>query len=176
MLRLALIIGILMFLPACKAKSLISKTGTADSQDKQLILVLFDKYIAAVKTGDRDLMTSVFHPTAMMYGYYKQFDNNMPIADFIDIQMRKGSAPDVVTQIHNLEITGRIATLKVVSENWNGDSYTDYYTCIKTVKGAVGTKKNKYFNGDKEEWLIASKTFTYIKRDSIRLKSTDNLK
>jgi len=65
----------------------------------------------------------------------------------------------VVTQIHNLEITGRIASLKVVCQNWIGDSYTDYYTCIKTVKDAAEAKKNVHFAGDKEEWLIASKTF-----------------
>jgi len=104
-------------------------------------------------------LESVFHPTAMMYGYYKQFDNNIPITAFINIQMKKGPAPNVVTQIHNLEITGRIASLKVVSQNWSGDSYTDYYTCIKTVKNAVGAEKDKHFTGDTEEWLIASKTF-----------------
>ncbi len=112
-----------------------------------------------MKTGDREMLASVFHPTAMMYGYYKQFDNNIPINGFINIQMKKGAAPNVVTQIHNLEITGRIASLKVVSQNWSGDSYTDYYTCIKIVKDAVGAEKDKHFKGDKEEWLIASKTF-----------------
>jgi len=159
MIRFALVICILMLMSACKTKSVITKPDTADSQDKQLILALFDKYITAVKTGDRDLMISVFHPTAMMYGYYKKFDNNIPINAFIDIQMKKGPASNVVTQIHNLEITGRIASLKVVSKNWNGDSYTDYYTCIKTVKKATGAEKNEYFKGDKEEWLIVSKTF-----------------
>lgn len=159
MIRFAVVIGILMLLSSCNTKSLITKTDTAYSQDKEQIFVLFDRYIRAVKTGDKELMKSVFHPTAMMYGYYKKFDNNIPISDFIDIQMRKGPAPNVVTQISNLEITGRIASLKVVSQNWNGDSYTDYYTCIKTVKDATGAEKKDFFKGDKEEWLIASKTF-----------------
>lgn len=157
MSRALFIIISVVFILSCKSTSVVSSAEKAADQDKQEIKVLFDKYIHAVKTGDSGQLASVFHPTAMMYGYYKQFDNNIPISGFIRIQMRKGASPDVEVTLHDLAVTGRIATLKAVSKNWNGDSYTDYYTCIKTVKGAMGATRS--ISTDQEQWLIASKTF-----------------
>ena len=161
MKKLLILFFVYSIIAGCKPSEKMTSAKSINTE-AQLIRSLFDKYITAIKTNDKDALSAAFHPTARMYGYYKHYDNNMPIADYIDLQIRKGPSPNVISQIHNLEITGRIAQLKVISTDWNGDDYTDYYTCIKTVKAAVDRYGNIISDSENEVWLIASKTF-YLK-------------
>lgn len=118
---------------------------------EQEVRKVIDNYIEGSYTADKELLESVFHKNAVMNGYMcGQIMLATPQA-FIDNVMSspsmKDSGVDYSTEIESVEVTDKIATVRIREHGFAGN--LDFVDCFHLI----------YEDG---EWSIISKLFTTI--------------
>jgi len=119
------------------------------------IIETVDKYGTGITTGDIELMRSVFHPKAMMYG---RSGDDVTIVEIEGLFGYVASqTPPVVSGeqhrciIKSIDVFGNCASAEVLQENCYGVNYINYFQLLK-----VG-----------EQWMIVSKVYDVIAEDKI---------
>ena len=119
------------------------------------IIKTVDKYGIGITNGDIELMRSVFHPKAMMYG---RSGDDVTIVEIEGLFGYVASqTPPVVSGeqhrciIKSVDIAGNCASAEVLQENCYGVNYINYFQLLKV----------------EEKWLIVSKAYDVIAQDKI---------
>jgi len=113
-------------------------------KDYQQIVEVLNTYVEGNIIGKSEVMKPCFHEGATMYGKMK--DGGVAegaIQNLYDIVDQSGPAPDLQARIDILDITGSVASARVLLENVQGAAYTDFHHLLK-------------LDG---EWKIISKIF-----------------
>ena len=105
----------------------------ADITEFQKIEELGKKYIEGVRTANIDMLKSIFHEKASVYG---QLNENSKTADHVkalfDIIEKVGKCgEDFTGRVDVLAVEPTIAIFRIVEDNWAGYKFTDYFTCWK---------------------------------------------
>jgi hypothetical protein len=114
-----------------------------NNDDIRLIESTIQHYINGAKSGKGDDMKPAFHKDATIFGYIGSDLFAGPIQKLFDWNDENGPAPDIVTNIANIDVEGSIATAKLESDNWTGHKFTDFFTLLKVDS----------------EWKIMNKVF-----------------
>jgi len=110
---------------------------TVSASEYNNVVHLVDKYVEALRTGNVDMLTEIFHKDCVTYGTVDGKlmgggDGN-PTADFIK---NYGKSAEIVTHIDILDITPTTAIVRVVSEkDAVGSDCNDYLSFIKLDTG-----------------------------------------
>lgn len=102
------------------------------TQDYREIEKVIQTYTAG-GNGDLEALRSVFLPSAII--------NGSPIQELYDIVTERGKT-DSTSHIDFIDITGPVASTKIIIEDWHGANFVEYFHLLKTMKG----------------WKISSKT------------------
>jgi hypothetical protein len=102
------------------------------TQDYREIEKVIQTYTAG-GNGDLEALRSVFLPSAII--------NGSPIQELYDIVTERGKT-DSTSHIDFIDITGPVASTKIIIEDWHGANFVEYFHLLKTMEG----------------WKISSKT------------------
>lgn len=112
--------------------------------DYESIIETMKIYIEGFRTGNIELLRSVFHKDAVMHGFWDEHLIEGKIDNLYGSVERAGAAPNVISHLSILHKTTTIATVRnEVEANATGDNFTEYHSLIKV-------------NG---QWKIISKLF-----------------
>lgn len=107
----------------------MNKTHFSDCKE---IVAAVKKYLEASNKGDASIMAPYFHKDAVIFwGGSDPDEHGHEIQGFFDFINDSGPDPD---HIVILDMTETTAVTKVV-EKWQGVTYTDYHTFIRTPEG-----------------------------------------
>jgi hypothetical protein len=114
---------------------------------EEAVRQVVQQYINGSRTGDLDLLKSIFHPKATMSGYIM---GNLAIGTpdpFFEAVAHnpspEASGAAYSAEISRIEVTGRVASATLVEKGFMGLDFTDYFHLIEE-------------NG---QWRIIAKTF-----------------
>lgn len=96
--------------------------------------------------GDVELLRSIFHPDALMNGYFNgHLGVGSPEPFFSEVSKLEGEKPgqDYAGEIESIEVIGHVATARLVETDFLGSDFVDFFHLI-LVDG---------------EWKIISKTY-----------------
>ena len=100
--------------------------------DYEAIMGTMKTYVEAFRTGDIELLRSVFHTDAIMHGYWDDFLVQGPITNLFASVERAGAAPNLTAQTSILDKTTTIATVRnEIEANATGDTFTEYHALLK---------------------------------------------
>ncbi len=111
--------------------------------DCEALLTAVKKYLEASNKGDSSIMAPYFHKDAVIFwGGNEPDEHGHEIGGFFDFIDESGADTDKNPPFHIdiLDITPTTAVTKVV-EVWQGKTYTDYHTFVKTPEGWKITAK-----------------------------------
>ena len=101
------------------------------SQEEDLIKKTLKHYIDGAKSGKDDDMKPAFHSDATIFGYIGDDLFSGPIQKLYDWNDNNGPATDISCEFKNINIVESIATVCLVSKNWTGYDFTDFFTLLK---------------------------------------------
>ena len=96
--------------------------------------------------GDVELLRSIFHPAALMNGYFNEhLGIGSPEPFFAEVSKLQGSEPgeNYQGEIESIEVIGDVATARLVETDFLGSDFVDFFHLIR-IEG---------------EWKIVSKTY-----------------
>ena len=96
--------------------------------------------------GDVELLRSIFHPDALMNGYFNgHLGIGSPEPFFAEVSNLQGSEPgeNYQGEIESIEVIGDVATARLVETDFLGSDFVDFFHLIR-IEG---------------EWKIVSKTY-----------------
>lgn len=99
--------------------------------------------------GDVELLRSIFHPDALMNGYFNgHLGIGSPEPFFTEVSKLQGSPPGEHYQgeIESIEVVGDVATARLVETDFLGSDFVDFFHLIR-IEG---------------EWKIMSKTYHQV--------------
>ena len=114
-----------------------------NTSDNEMIEKTVQFYIDGAKSGKGDDMKPAFHEDATIFGYIGDDLFAGPIQKLFDWNDKNGPATEIETKIANIDIVGKIATVRLESDNWTGHKFTDFFTLLKVD----------------DEWKIMNKVF-----------------
>ncbi len=100
-------------------------------------------YLKGAISGKGSEMKPAFHGTATWSGYVGPDFVAGPIQTLFDWNDSNGAAQDLVYKISKIEIVGTIASVRVETDNWTGNRFTDFFNLVKVD----------------EDWKIMNKIF-----------------
>ena len=112
-------------------------------KDYQQIVEVLNTYVEGNITGKSELMKSIFHENATMYGKMNDGWVEGGIQNLYDIVDQSEPLTGLQSRIDILDITESVASARVLLETVDGVAFTDFHHLIK-LEG---------------EWKIISKTF-----------------
>ena len=115
------------------------------------VAAVVNTYVDAARKGDSDLMASIFHPSAHMYGRAGETFFANPIAGFIR-HVGKSPSPDASgdaygAEIRQVTVTGDVAVVTLAEAAYQGHDYLDHFVLLKTPQG----------------WQIVTKGFAVVR-------------
>lgn len=118
----------------------MNKTYFSDCEE---IVTAVKKFLEANNKGDASIMKPYFHKDAVVFwggGNTDEFDHGIKV--FFDLIDASGPDPEKHPHYHIdiLDLTETIAVVKI-AEEWQGKTYTNYLTFIKTAEGWKITAK-----------------------------------
>lgn len=99
--------------------------------DYKAICATINLYVEGGRTGNSAPMRKAFHADAYIFGYYDGEPFNGPIKKLFDWDDANGPAPDIETQITNVDIAHTVAVARLEIRNWTGHRFTDFFTLMK---------------------------------------------
>lgn len=111
--------------------------------DCEEIIAAVKKYLEASNQGDASIMAPYFHKDAVIFwGGDQPDEHGHEIQGFFDFINKSGPDTDKNPPYHIdiLDMTETTAVTKVV-EKWQGKTFTDYHTFVKTPEGWQITAK-----------------------------------
>ena len=90
------------------------------------ILAVLNKYVEGGNNNSQ-LLKPLFHKNALM--------NDKPIQNLYDAIDQAGIEKNAKAKIDILDVSGNIATARVVLENWHGKNFIDFHQLMKTDDG-----------------------------------------
>ena len=114
-------------------------------KDVRAVREIIDLYVKG-SAGDAQLLRSIFHPDALMTGYFDgQLGIGSPEPFFAEVAKLEeaGSADSYAGEIESIEVVGDVATARLVDTGFLGSDFVDFFHLIR-VEG---------------EWKIISKTY-----------------
>ena len=114
-------------------------------RDVAAVRKVIDLYIKGSE-GDVELLRSIFHPDALMNGYFNgHLGIGSPEPFFAEVSKLGGGTPgqDYAGEIESIEVIGHVATARLVETDFLGSDFVDFFHLI-CVDG---------------EWKIVSKTY-----------------
>ncbi len=112
--------------------------------ENKAVYQVAENYLEAGRTGDVELMKTVFHDDATIYGHFEGEVLGGPISLLYGWMEQFGAAKEIDGHILSVDVEGTIASVKVQADNWSGYNFTDFLNLLKTDKGWVII--NKMFN------------------------------
>ena len=100
-------------------------------EQKELIKENLQHYINGAKSGNGDDMKPAFHKDATIFGYIGDELFSGPIQKLFDWNDNNGPAPDISCEYKSIDVVESIATVCLVSKNWTGYNFTDFFTLLK---------------------------------------------
>ena len=111
---------------------------------------VMEKYIEGSYTADVPLLKSIFHPDALMSGYYEgELGIGSPepfFAELMEATSSKDAGDAYAGEVVFIHIDGDIASAAIAEDNLFGLNYMNHFHLLK-VDG---------------EWLIVSKVYTIV--------------
>ena len=104
---------------------------SADAAELEAIKKVIGIYVDGAKTGKGDVMKPAFHLDATIFGYAGPDLMAGPIQELFEFNDENGPAPDIQTEITNIDLADTVAMVRVELDNWTGDRYTDLFTLLK---------------------------------------------
>ncbi len=98
---------------------------------KELIKKTLQHYIDGAKSGKGLDMKPSFHDDATIFGYIGDELFCGPIQKLYDWNDKNGPASEISCEFKSIEIVQSIATVCLVSKNWTGFDFTDFFTLLK---------------------------------------------
>ena len=114
-------------------------------EDIAAVRAVMDDYVKG-SSGDVELLRSIFHPNALMNGYFKGnlgIGSPEPFFEIVAAMEPGNKNPDYHAEIESIDVIGEIATAKLVEVGFLGTNFIDVFHLIR-VDGA---------------WKIISKTY-----------------
>jgi hypothetical protein len=114
-------------------------------EDAALVRQVLDRYVEG-SGGDVDLLRSIFHPEALMNGYFGgHLGIGSPEPFFAEVAKMDPSKPtsEYHAEIESIEVMGDVASARLVETGFLGSDFVDFFHLIR-VEG---------------EWKIISKTY-----------------
>ena len=108
---------------------------SSNTDDREMIEKTVQFYIDGAKSGKGDDMKPAFHADATIFGYIGDDLFSGPIQKLFDWNDENGPATDLETKIASIDIAGTDACVRLESDNWTGQKFTDFFTLLK-VEGA----------------------------------------
>ncbi len=100
-----------------------------------------EKYIEGLRTGNVELLKSIFDPHARLHGYLMGNFVNGPLDMFLaDVASRPPpveSGEPFRASIVSIHVIGRIATATVVEESYFGLNFMDQFQLLETDRGWI---------------------------------------
>jgi hypothetical protein len=118
-------------------------------EDVAAVRAVLEQYVAG-SAGDAGLLRSIFHPDAVMSGYFDgQPGIGSPEPFFEIVAQMDSSAPagNYRGEIEAIEVMGDVATARLVESDFLGSGFVDFFHLIR-------------LDG---EWKIISKTYFQAK-------------
>ena len=119
-------------------------------RDVKAVREVIDLYVRG-SAGDVELLRSIFHPDALMSGYFEgQLGVGSPEPFFAEVAaMEEGIPPEgYMGEIESIEVIGDVATARLVETDFLGSDFVDFFHLIR-VEG---------------QWKIISKTYHHQAR------------
>lgn len=88
-------------------------------------------YIDGAKSGKGNDMKPAFHEDATIFGYIGKDLFSGPIQKLYDWNDENGPANEVTFHFKTIDVVGSVATVCLVSKNWTGNNFTDFFTLLK---------------------------------------------
>lgn len=104
---------------------------SADAAELEAIEKVIALYVDGARIGKGDVMKPAFHQDATIFGYAGPDLMAGPIQELFDFNDENGPAPDIQTEITNIDLADTVAMVRVELDNWTGDRYTDLFTLLK---------------------------------------------
>jgi hypothetical protein len=116
---------------------------TTNISDYEAIRAAIQHYLDGAMAGKGALMKPAFHDDATIFGYVGPDLFAGPIQSLYDWNDNNGPAVGLVSSIVSIDLVETVASVRVVSDNWTGYRFTDFFNLLKT-------------NG---QWKIMNKVF-----------------
>lgn len=142
--------------------------STATSSEREAIARTIECYVDGGKSGDSARMREAFHPDATIFGYAGDELFAGPIEKLFAWVDQNGPAPDLKSEITNVDVAETIATVRLELNNWSGRRFTDMFTLLKVLE--TGAQASSSASNESEtneqpgrlrstQWKIISKVF-----------------
>ena len=103
--------------------------------DKEQILEALELYLESGRQANSEIMKPMTHEDATMYWAEDGVITGGHIQELFDRIDGRAPSPDVMHEIHALDISHTTATVRVELENWGGKKFSDQLSFIKTNDG-----------------------------------------
>jgi hypothetical protein len=100
------------------------------SQEK-LIKKTIQHYIDGAISGKGNDMKPAFHEDATIFGYIGDDLFSGPIQKLYDWNDKNGAAKEISCEFKHIDIVESIATVCLISKNWTGYNFTDFFTLLR---------------------------------------------
>ena len=121
----------------------MSSTAT-NIEEYAVINNVIQHYIDSARSGNNNVMKSVFHPDAMIFGHAGPVLFAGPIQQFFNWHEENGPAAELQARIASIDLNNTVATVRLELENWTGNRFTDLFSLFKS--NGVWQITNKVFH------------------------------
>jgi len=98
---------------------------------EELIKKTIQHYIDGAISGKGNDMKPAFHDDATIFGYIGDDLFSGPIQKLYDWNDKNGPAKEISCEFKKIDIVESIATVCLISKNWTGYNFTDFFTLLK---------------------------------------------
>ena len=117
-------------------------------RDVAAVRAVIDLYVRG-SAGDVELLRSIFHPDALMNGYFNgHLGIGSPEPFFSEVAKLEGGKPGegYAGEIESIEVAGDVATARLVETDFLGSDFVDFFHLIRV----------------EDDWKIISKTYHQV--------------
>jgi hypothetical protein len=118
-------------------------------EDVEAVRKLISKYIEGSR-GDAELLRSIFHPQAVMNGYFQGrlgLGSPEPFISLVENLDKSDAKSEYKAEIESIDVVGEVATAKLLEHDFMGSGFVDFFQLIR-IDG---------------EWKIISKTYHQLR-------------
>jgi hypothetical protein len=96
------------------------------------VRAVIEKYVAGSRDGDVELLRSIFHPSAIMVGYFGGNLMNGSAEPFFQHVKAQGPAgPGYRAEVTGVEVDGRTASATLVESGFAGFDFVDRFHLVE---------------------------------------------
>lgn len=111
------------------------------------VRAVIENYVKATRSGDTQLLASLFHEKAQMFGRIGDRDVASPIAAYVDHASASAAGEAYEARIRSIEVVGATAVAVLEERSYQGQNFVDYFSLVQ-VAGA---------------WKVVTKLFAVVR-------------